>query len=578
MKDENKDLQRTWWKEAVVYQIYPRSFCDSNGDGIGDLPGVISKLDYLCHLGVDVIWLCPVYASPNDDNGYDISNYEDIMAEFGTMADFDALLQAVHERGMRLIMDLVVNHSSDEHPWFEASRSSRDNPLRDWYYWRPGKDGREPNNWESIFGGSAWQYDETTDEYYLHLFSRKQPDLNWENPEVRSAVYAMMRFWLDKGVDGFRLDAINFLSKTPGLPDVPSNETLPYTNASDLYAFGPRLYEFLAEMKQQVLQHYDVFTVGETALADTGHAIEFAHETRGVMNLIHQFEHLHLDIELDRVLWVPHPLDIGELKRVLFRWQSELDGAAWNTQFFSNHDIPRAVSRFGDDQRFRVESAKVIAIVLLTLGGTPFIFQGEEIGMTNVAFSDIGSYRDIATINTYREHIESQGQTPAEVMPLVHRYSRDNARTPMQWDDSRQAGFTTGEPWLPVNPNYTRINVANDRARPDSIINFFRNLIQLRRERPVMVYGKFSEISAVPDEVLAYCRSLGDEKITILANFSPVSQVLHQLEQTPLTAGVVVACNYPVDSSVDDGKRLTLRPFEGRIYDTSGGGGRSVQE
>lgn len=382
-------MKKRWWKETFVYQIYPRSFCDSNGDGIGDLRGIIQKLDYLKELGVNVIWLSPIYKSPNDDNGYDISDYQDIMAEFGTLADWEELLTETHRRGLRLLMDLVVNHTSDEHPWFIESRKSKDNPYRNYYIWRPGKDGREPNNWESFFGGSAWQYEEVTGEYYLHLFSRKQPDLNWENPKVREEVYTMMHWWLKKGIDGFRMDVINMLSKVPGLPDAPVTAAGPYQFPGQYICNGPRLLEFLQEMKRKVLSKYDTFTVGETPLATTEHAVDITHEETGHLNMLFQFEHMDLDSGHASGKWSLKQLDLLDLKRVMSRWQKDLQDKGWNSLYLSNHDQPRAVSRFGDDGQYRVESAKMLATFLHLLQGTPYVYQGEEIGMTNVQFDSI---------------------------------------------------------------------------------------------------------------------------------------------------------------------------------------------
>ena len=478
-----------WWKESVVYQIYPRSFSDSNGDGIGDLRGIIQKLDYLQDLGVDVVWLSPVYKSPNDDNGYDISDYRDIMDEFGTLADWEELAAGLHERGIKLIMDLVVNHTSDEHPWFEESRKSRDNPYRDYYIWRPGRDGREPNNWTSFFGGSAWKYDELTGEYYLHLFSAKQPDLNWENPEVRREIYAMMRWWLDKGVDGFRMDVINVISKAPGLPDAPVVDAGRYQFAGQHSIHGPRLLEFLREMKQEVLSQYDMLTVGET-YGTTTTAGQSSSRTRGRdRSTWCSSSSTWSSTRIRRTRWACRGgrWDLLELKRVMTRWQRDLEGRGWNSQYLSNHDQPRPVSRFGDDGRYRVESAKMLATFLHLLQGTPYIYQGEEIGMTNVAFDSIDDYRDIATRNVYRELVEERGMDRDEVMARMHRKSRDNARTPMQWDDSANAGFTTGEPWIKVNPNYPAINVAQALADPDSVFHYYRRLIRLRKEEPVVV-------------------------------------------------------------------------------------------
>ena len=464
-------MNTPWWKESVVYQIYPRSFYDSNGDGIGDLRGIIAKLDYLKELGVDVVWLSPVYQSPNDDNGYDISDYQAIMDEFGTMADWEEMLAGMHARGIRLIMDLVVNHTSDEHAWFVESRSSVDSPRRDYYIWRPGRpDGGAPNNWGSFFSGSAWQRDEATGEYYLHLFSTKQPDLNWENPAVRADIYAMMDWWLQKGIDGFRMDVINMISKVPGLPDVPApaGESGPQFGGQ-YFINGPRLLEFLGEMKREVLDRYDIFTVGETPLVTTEHGIQLTHAEHGPLNMLFQFEHMEVDSEIGAGKWTRRRFDLRDLKQVITRWQKDLEGQGWNSLYLANHDQPRTVSRFGDDGRYRVESAKLLATFLHMLQGTPYIYQGEEIGMTNVSFASIEDYRDLETLNMYREAV-GRGADPQEVLGFIHARGRDNARTPMQWDASPSAGFSSGRPWLAVNPNYPAINVAADRAAADSIV------------------------------------------------------------------------------------------------------------
>ena len=428
-------MNKAWWKESVVYQIYPRSFYDSNGDGVGDLRGIIQKLDYLKELGINVVWLCPIYKSPNDDNGYDVSDYQDIMDEFGTLADWDELLAEMHQRGIKLVMDLVVNHTSDEHPWFQESRKSKDNPYRDYYIWRPAKNGGEPNNWVSFFSGSAWQYDETTDEYYLHLFTKKQPDLNWENPRVRAEVYKMMDWWLQKGIDGFRMDVINLISKVPGLPDAPVVNNDRYQFGGEYFVNGPRMMEFLTEMKQKVLSKYDILTVGETAFVNTQDAIMISNEETGALKMVFQFEHMGLDAasgeDARRSIG---PWKLLDLKAVTTRWQKDLENRAWNSIYLMNHDQPRPVSRFGDDRQFRVKSAKMLATFTHMLQGTPYIYQGEEIGMTNVAFESIEDYRDVETLNMYKELVGEKGADPKETLKIIHAKSRDNARTPMQWD------------------------------------------------------------------------------------------------------------------------------------------------
>ncbi len=446
-------MTKQWWKESVVYQIYPRSFNDSNGDGIGDIQGIISKLDYLKELGIDVVWLSPVYESPNDDNGYDISHYQKIMNEFGTMADWEEMLEEMHKRDIKLIMDLVVNHTSDEHPWFIESKQSKDNPYRDYYIWRSPQNGHEPNNWESVFSGPAWEYDEQTGEYYLHIFSKKQPDLNWEHQPLREDVYDMMKFWLDKGIDGFRMDVINFISKHPELPDGEQGPKDAFGDGSPYFMNGPRIHEFLQEMNQEVLSKYDVMTVGEMPGVTPEQAIDYTADHRDELNMVFTFEHMDLDSGSGGK-WDLKPLQLTDLKDTLAHWQKALESEGWNSLYWNNHDQPRIVSRFGDDGAYRVESAKMLGTCLHMMKGTPYIYQGEEIGMTNVSFASIEDYEDIETLNMYKDKVEEQGQAVEEVMKSIHVKGRDNARTPMQWDASEHGGFTTGTPWLRVNPNY----------------------------------------------------------------------------------------------------------------------------
>jgi oligo-1,6-glucosidase len=559
-------MNKTWWKEGVIYQIYPRSFKDSDGDGIGDLGGIIQKLDYLKELGVDVIWLSPVYKSPNDDMGYDISDYQDIMDEFGTLADWEALVSGLHARSIKLVMDLVVNHTSDEHPWFIEARKSKNNPYRDYYFWREGREGHEPNNWASYFGGSAWQYDELTGEYYLHLFSRKQPDLNWENPQVRSEVYGMMRWWLDKGVDGFRMDVINQISKVPGLPDAPVVSPSRYQFGGQYCIHGPRLLEFLQEMKREVLAKYDLLTVGEAYGTTTAQAIELTDSQTGPLNMIFQFEHMVLDVDPDVPLgWSWQPVELADLKRVMTRWQNDLEGKGWNSQYLSNHDQPRQVSRFGDDGRYRVESAKMLATFLHLLQGTPYIYQGEELGMTNVAFPSIDDYRDIWTHNRYNEMVEEEGMDPQAVMALVHSKSRDNARTPMQWDDGENAGFTTGRPWIKVNPKYREINAKQAVADPESIFHYYQQLIRLRKENPVIVYGRYDLILDDDPAIYAFTRTLEDDRLLVILNFTAGRPVFVLPAGLPEDDPTLLITNYRVVAA-EDIRQLTLRPYEARVY------------
>jgi oligo-1,6-glucosidase len=564
-------VNRRWWKESVVYQIYPRSFADSNGDGIGDLRGITSRLDHLKALGIDVVWLSPVYRSPNDDNGYDISDYRAIMAEFGTMADFDTMLEAMHARGIRLMMDLVVNHSSDEHAWFEQARSSRDNPYHDYYLWREPKDGREPNNWESAFSGSAWQWNEPTGEYYLHMFSKKQPDLNWENPKVRSEVYDLMHFWFRKGVDGFRMDVINMISKPwaadGSLPDAPVVRSGFLQPAFGMTTNGPRLLEFLREMKREVLSHYDCITVGETPLATTAQGVAITDEETGALNMLFQFEHMDLDSVGGHVngKWAAKPLDLRELKATMSRWQDELGGRGWNSLYLSNHDQPRPVSRFGDDGRWRVESAKLLATLLHGMQGTPYVYQGEELGMTNVRFGSIAEYRDIESINMYREAVQDRHEDPAQVLAAIHAKGRDNARTPMQWDGSPSGGFTSGTPWIALNPNHTTVNARAALADPDSVFHHYRRLIALRREHPVLVYGGYRLILAEHARIYAYLRTLGDERLLVVCNVGADPVRFDLPAEIGFVRSPLLIANYPVDPE-QDLRSFDLRPWEARIH------------
>jgi oligo-1,6-glucosidase len=555
-------MEKQWWKESVVYQIYPRSFMDSNGDGIGDLRGIISKLDYLKKLGVDVIWLSPVYKSPNDDNGYDISDYQNIMDEFGTMEDMDELLKQMHDRGMKLMMDLVVNHSSDEHHWFVESRKSKDNPYRDYYIWRPGKDGAEPNNWTSFFSGSAWQYDDATEEYFLHLFSKKQPDLNWENPTLRKEIYDMMKWWLDKGIDGFRMDVINLISKVEGLPSTPGGKK--YDWGGDYFMNGPRVHEYLKEMNREVLSKYDIMTVGECPGASTEDAVKYANHEGTELNMIFTFEHMDLDSGPGGK-WDVQPWRLADLKSVMSKWQNELEGKGWNSLYLNNHDQPRMVSRFGNDKEYRVESAKMLGTFLHMMKGTPYIYQGEELGMTNVRFENIEDYDDIEIHNMYRETVVEGGENNNKIMESIYIKGRDNARTPMQWDSSENAGFTTGNPWLKLNPNYNEINAAKAVADPDSIYYYYQQLINLRKEYEIIVYGKYELILEDHDKIYAYTRAYGNEKLVVMTNFSGEETKFDlpvgiQFETAQLLIG-----NYTSEVG-DSVTSLTLKPYEARVY------------
>ena len=550
-------MEKKWWKESVVYQVYPRSFCDSNGDGIGDLNGITSKLDYLKELGIDVIWLSPVYQSPNDDGGYDISDYQAIMDEFGTMEDFDRLLAAAHERGIKIVMDLVVNHSSDEHKWFIESRKSVDNPYRDYYIWRPAKeDGSLPNNWGSCFSGPAWEYDKTTDMYYLHLFSKKQPDLNWENPVVRQEVYDMMNWWLEKGVDGFRMDVISLISKEPGLPDY-EPESTGYA-AYNAGANGPRVHEFLQEMREKALNNADTMTVGECAGVTLEEAKKYARSDGKELNMVFQFEHMEADFDEKTGKWTTKKLDLRVLKEILTRWQKGLQDIAWNSLYWENHDQPRSVSRFGNDSdQYREISAKMLATCVHMMQGTPYVYQGEELGMTNCPFNKLENLRDLESINAYHELTEQGKISEEDMIAAINYKGRDNARTPMQWDDSAYAGFSTAEPWIMVNPNYTKINAKDQVSREDSVFKYYQKLIRLRHNSDLIVYGTYDLILADDKDIYAYTRTLGDEKLIVYCNFSENTREVELPEE--FTNGKIFISNY--DDAAVNGK-ITLRPYE----------------
>ena len=544
-------MKKAWWKEAIVYQIYPRSFCDSNGDGIGDLNGITSKLDYLKELGIDVIWLSPVYKSPNDDNGYDISDYEAIMTEFGTMDDFDKMLSEAHGRGIKIVMDLVVNHTSDEHPWFVESRSSKDNLKRDYYIWKEGKNGKEPNNWGSAFSGPAWKYDEKTDMYYLHLFSVKQPDLNWENQKVRKEVFDMMTRWCKKGIDGFRMDVISLISKPEGFPDA---KVVGLYGDMNICANGPKVHDYLKEMNQKVLSKFDIMTVGETAGVTLDEAKRYANSEGSELNMVFQFEHMNLDSG-EKFKWSTKHIPLVPLKENLTKWQLGLDDVAWNSLYFCNHDQPRIVSRLGDDSdEFRELSAKCIATCLHMMQGTPYVYQGEELGMTNTVFNSVDDFRDLESVNAYRELIESGLYTKEDMFPKIAHKSRDNARTPMPWDTSENAGFTTGTPWLALNPNYNKINVADQLKREDSVFHYYQKLIKLRKEYEIIVYGKYELLLPDDEHIFAYVRTLGNQKLLVVCNFSKTEQ---KFDFTGYENAKVLISNY--DGNISE--KATLKPY-----------------
>ncbi len=550
-------MEKRWWKESVVYQIYPRSFCDSNGDGIGDLNGITGKLDYLKELGIDVIWLSPVYKSPNDDNGYDISDYQAIMDEFGTMEDFDRMLATAHEKGIKIMMDLVVNHTSDEHKWFIESRKSTDNPYRDYYIWRPAKeDGSLPNNWGSCFSGPAWEYDKTTDMYFLHLFSKKQPDLNWDNPAVRQDVFDMMNWWLKKGVDGFRMDVISLISKEPGLPDKePGINGYATFNVS---ANGPHVHEYLQEMRQKALNNADTITVGECSGVTLEEAKKYARSDEKELNMVFQFEHMDVDSDEKAGKWTTRKMDLRNLKKILTRWQKGLQDIAWNSLYWENHDQPRSVSRFGNDSdEYREISAKMLATCIHMMQGTPYVYQGEELGMTNCPFNTLDNFRDLESINAFHELTEQGKMTEEDMMAAIGYKGRDNARTPMQWDDSAYAGFSTANPWIMVNPNYTKINARDQVNREDSVFKYYQKLIKLRHESELIVYGTYDLILDDDKDIYAYIRTLGDKKLIVYCNFSENTREVELPEE--FTNGKVLISNY-IDAKVNH--KITLRPYE----------------
>ena len=551
-------LKKYWWKEAVCYQIYPRSFKDSNGDGIGDLQGIISKLDYLKEFGVDVLWICPFFKSPNADNGYDISDYQDIMEEFGTMADFELLLEESHKRGLKVILDLVINHTSDEHPWFIESRSSINNPKRDWYIWSDGKDGKEPNNWESIFSGSAWALDNDSNQYYMHLFHEKQPDLNWENKEVRHALYDMINWWLDKGIDGFRVDAISHIKKRPGMPDLPNPENMDYVSSFDMHMNQEGIHQFLKELKEETFDKYDIMTVGEANGVKINQADEWVGEENGKFNMVFQFEHLGL--------WekgANNSVDVIGLKNTLSKWQTELHEKGWNALFFENHDQPRSVSTWGNDGQYWSESAKMLGACYFFMQGTPFIYQGQEIGMTNVQYNAIDDYDDQGMKNYYRIET-SKGRPHEEIMEIIWRTGRDNSRTPMQWNAESEAGFTTGKPWIMTNENYQKINVESQLNNTNSIYSFYKKMIELRKANPVLVYGKYELLLEDHPTIFAYKRVEGESEAIIICNFGDQNESV-TCNSSPNRVGQLILSN--VDHKEKTfAPKMVLTPYETRVY------------
>jgi oligo-1,6-glucosidase len=545
-------MERQWWKEAVVYQIYPRSFQDSNGDGIGDLAGITSRLDYLKYLGIDVLWVSPFFKSPNDDNGYDISDYREIMTEFGSMEDFKTLIGEIHARDMKLVMDLVVNHSSDEHAWFQESKKSRDNEKSDYYIWKdPKADGSPPNDWTSIFSGPAWEYVKERDQYYLHLFSKKQPDLNWENEALRQEVYEIMKFWINQGVDGFRMDVINLISK----------KFYEEGQGEDIHFMGPRVHEFLQEMYQEVLAGEDLLTVGECPGATVDDAIDFTAPERKELHMIFTFEHMDLDGG-KHGKWDFKDFSMPALRENLIHWQESLHGKGWNSLYLNNHDQPRMVSRFGDDETYRVQSAKMLANLVHFMEGTPYIYQGEELGMTNLDIESLEDLKDLESLNAWRDLVEEKKVFSKEhMMEAIRRKGRDNARSPMQWDDTKKAGFTSGTPWLKVNSNYPEINAADQVKNEDSVFHYYRKLISLRRELPVMVYGKTNLLFPDHEEIFAWERILGDERLIVVNNFTKNTVTVDLREAVEREEFTLYLSNYK-DFKMSESGSYQLRAYE----------------
>lgn len=555
-------MEKKWWKESVVYQIYPRSFMDSNGDGIGDLNGITQRLEYLKELGIDVIWISPIYKSPNKDNGYDISDYQDIMDEFGTMEDFDRLLAKAHELGLKIVLDLVVNHSSDMHKWFLEAKKSKDNEYRDYYIWKDPVDGHEPTNWGGFFSGSAWQYSEETGQYYLHQFVPEQPDLNWENPKVRKEVFDMMNWWCQKGIDGFRMDVISLISKPEVYEDGPINPGEKYSFCGDICANGHRVHEFLQEMNREVLSKYDLITVGETANVTIEHAKRYAGFDTNELNMVFQFEHMGVDSD-EHGKWTMKPMHLPDLKEIMSKWQTELEGVAWNSLYWDNHDQPRIVSRWGNDsEEYREISAKMLATCLHMMQGTPYVYQGEELGMTNMCFKEISETDDIEEKNIYKDLvIDASVYTHEEMMQIISKKGRDNARTPMQWDDSANGGFTTGTPWLASNPNYKTINAAAQVNDPDSVFSYYKNLIKLRKENDIIVYGTYELLEAAHEELFIYKRKLDEQELLVICNFTDKEIALPEaVAKLAASQKGILVSNY------NETNTNTVKPYEASVY------------
>ena len=548
-------MKRKWWKEGIVYQIYPRSFKDSSGNGIGDIYGIIEKLDYIKSLGVNMIWICPIYSSPNDDNGYDISDYRKISEEFGGNKAFDILLNEMHKRDLKLIMDLVANHSSDEHWWFEESKKGEDNPYHTYYFWKKGTADKPPNNWLSVFSGSVWEWDPNLNKYYLHSFTKKQPDLNWENPKVREEIYDILNFWFSKGVDGFRMDVISFISKRLDFPQAKKGAALSEM-MENIYANGPRIHEYLKEMNKKVLSKYDIVTVGEGPGVNLKTGLNYVDEKEKELNMVFHFDHLQIDFGPEGK-FDPQPIDFLKFKKVFSNWDSLLRNKGWNSIFLGNHDFSRIVSRFGNDQKYRNESAKLLATLLTTLRGTPYVYQGDEIGMTNVKYPSIDYYDDVETINAWKE-AKGNNKNMDDFLKAVHRQSRDNARTPLQWNDSKFAGFSTNKPWIDVNSNYDKINVESEENNPDSILNYYREIIRIRKNNLTLVYGDFLDLEPDNEKLYIYKRWDKQKTFVVILNFSD-EKILCDLND--LSSMILVIGNYK--KSVFDG---FMDPWEARVY------------
>nr|WP_017471674.1 alpha-glucosidase [Amphibacillus jilinensis] len=554
-----------WWKNSVVYQIYPRSFKDSDGDGVGDINGITEKLSYLQDLGIDIIWLSPIYQSPNYDNGYDISDYYQVMNTFGTMDDFQHLLEQAEQYRIKIMMDLVVNHTSDQHQWFIKSRATKDNQYRDYYIWRdPKPDGSAPTNWGAAFGGSTWTYDQKTEQYYLHLFSDKQPDLNWENPDLRQDVYQMMIYWLEKGVAGFRMDVINMISKDPNYPD---GERLPtgFGDGGPYYFNGPKIHDYLQEMHNHVLKNYDTITVGEMPNVTVEQAKRYTDIERDELDMVFHFDHVSLgDGRLGK--WSPQPWKLTELKSIFTRWQKGLDQVGWNSLYWSNHDQPRAISRFGDDsEHYRVRSGKMLATCLHMLKGTPYIYQGEELGMTNAKFESINDYRDLETLNAYNDLVNRNLCSRAEIIEAIQQRSRDHARTPMQWSNAKNAGFTTGDPWIAVNPNYKTINAQVALHDHTSIFHYYKKLIQLRKQYQVIVEGSYDILLANHEQIYAFTRTLANQTLIVVCNFSKQNITFDLPRSFDLQRANILISNLSDDPLQKD-NRLIFEPYQAIVY------------